>query len=158
MSSTVTFYNTSDDPRTIGKTLNQIGDSGVSVDIKGTINILYPTFTLKWNSSLTGANYFLWNGRYYFITDITLSSAKQMSISGAVDVLETYSTSILNSEGNCIRWENATNASGEVGPTFVIDKSLPIEENRSENINVNFGNKFPGITSDTDPQFVLLTI
>lgn len=151
MASTVTFYNTPDDPRTIGKTMSQVGN-GESVTVKGNINVLYPTFVLKYNPALTGANYFTWNGRFYFITDITLGSAEQMVISGAVDVLETYKDSIVTCPATCIRWQ------GEGKPTFVVDKSLPIEENRSENVNVNFGNSFQGTFFNSDPQYMFITI
>lgn len=151
MATTVDFYNSTDDPRVIGKNLSATV-TGVNCNIKGSINILYPTFVLKWNSSIANSNYCMWNSKSYFITNKTLDSAKQMTISCAIDVLETYKDSIKSSPCTCIRSES------EGKPTFVIDKSLPIEENRTENINVNFGNSFQSTFFVSDPQYMFITI
>jgi len=152
MATTVTFYSTNDDPRVIGKTLHTVTVKS-NCKIKGEINTLYPSFILKYDANvISDANYVGWNGKYYFIRDKTLDSAEQMTITCAIDVLQTYETDIKACNATCVRWQ------GENKPTFVIDKSLPIEENRSENVNVNFGNPFPLSTSLLSDRVVLITI
>ena len=152
MATTVTFYSTNDDPRVIGKTLHAVKVKP-NCNIKGEINTLYPSFLLKYDSDIvSNANYVGWNGKYYFIRDKTLDSAEQMTITCAIDVLQTYETDIKACNATCVRWQ------GEKKPTFVIDKSLPIEENRSENVNVNFGKPFLASGTNLDPTFVLITI
>lgn len=153
MATTVNFLNCTQDPRTFPKTLHPV-KTGVSCQIKGSINVLYPQFIIKYDATLlsNNANYVTWNNKCYYITDIELDSANQMVISCAIDVLNTYSSEIKACAGTCVRWQ------GENKPTFVIDKSLPIEENRSENVNVNFGEAFPISSNLTSDRLVLITI
>lgn len=108
MSFTATFYNCTDDPRSLDKTL----ENGTEIsNIKPTDNcdILNPTFELDYRTELTNKNYVVVDApfnRSYFITDMSITIGKKIIISCAVDVLETYKSGISEINANVIRQEN----------------------------------------------------
>lgn len=107
MSFMATFYNCSDDPRKLNKTLT----NGVEVrEIRPTENcdILNPVLELDYRVELTDKNYVVIDApfsRSYFITDMSITIGKKIVISCAVDVLQTYATNIGSITANVIRQE-----------------------------------------------------
>lgn len=71
--------------------------SGISIDVKlkRSTSILNPVFLLQGDvEEFLFYDYAYYNGRYYFIDDVTVENADIVSISCSVDVLATYKTEI----------------------------------------------------------------
>lgn len=120
---TVTLYNCSDDIRVVNKTLTD-ATSAITVQVYDTVDILYPTFMLDYNSSLLNKNY-LWCdefNRFYFINNITVDKAKKMYISCSVDVLKTYAGQLTSCPATVIRSQNPIDH-------HVYDDKLPVDPN-----------------------------
>lgn len=95
MATNITIGTSNDDVNKITKSFN-IVDS-VSARIKEPCDILYPTFILNYDARFASCNYIYvgeWN-RYYYIDNITLSSGGTMVLNCVVDVLKSWSESIL---------------------------------------------------------------
>lgn len=124
---TVTLYKTANDPRVVNKTLTAVGNA-ISATAKGSFSIISPTLILDYTGTMTGVNYFYISdfGRYYYITDISLDIGGRIVLSGAIDVLKTYSNSILNTTATVIRSESVGK------PTMVPDSKLPINPNTKD--------------------------
>lgn len=107
MSFMATFYNCSDDPRKLNKTLT----NGVEVrEIRPTENcdILNPVLELDYKEELTGKNYVVIDtpfSRSYFITDMSITIGKKIVISCSADVLYTYKADIEKINANVVRQE-----------------------------------------------------
>lgn len=91
------FYNVSDDPRVINKTL---GD-GIkkSITIKGVDSVLNPTVVLKYDATIANYNYCYipapYN-RYYFLAPPVLAPGKRMTFSCSVDPLMSHKDELEN--------------------------------------------------------------
>lgn len=101
------FYNCSDDPRKLSKTLT---DEVEKRDVKPTENcdILKPVLELSYDPKLINKNYVVINtpfNRSYFITDMSVTIGKKIIITCAVDVLQTYKDSIKKIKANVVRQE-----------------------------------------------------
>lgn len=108
MSFIAKFYNCSDDPRKLSKTLT---DEIEINNIKPTENcdILNPILELDYRQDLTTRNYVVIGApfnRSYFITDMSITIGKKIIISCAVDVLQTYKNDISEINANVVRQEN----------------------------------------------------
>lgn len=128
MSFTATFYNCSDDPKVIGKTLTD-GTVVESIVPTDGCDLLSPTFVLDYNSNLTTCNYVVVGApfnRHYFISDMSIDIGKKIEIKCNVDVLETYADGIKASTACIVRSESVG------GPTYIVDNKLPIDPNRKE--------------------------
>ena len=93
---TVTLYKCNDDNRKIEKTLN----NSVSYDarLKDETSLINPTLLLEISVPISSYNYMYIPdfGRYYFITDISSYRNNIWTITGHVDVLNTYKNEIRN--------------------------------------------------------------
>lgn len=90
----LTLYKTSDDPRTLNKTITDA--KTLTVQLKSDTDLLNPVFMLSYDSTiLDGYNYAEMDGRYYYITDISAVTGGQLRISCRTDVLMTYKDDIL---------------------------------------------------------------
>lgn len=102
---TVNLYTVSDSPNVLSKTLGQ-PTQFTDVDVYDPCDILAPAFLMHYTPSIVNYNYLSAFGRYYFITDMTVSSGSRVVIKCAVDVLTTYADSIKNCTGTILRAEN----------------------------------------------------
>ena len=94
---TLTLYQMTSENNKIGKTKTLIGTYNIT--LREESSLLYPKIRLAVSSStVANANYMYIAeyGRYYFITDIISVRNGVVEIAGTVDVLETYSSEILN--------------------------------------------------------------
>lgn len=90
---TVSFFSCNDAPNKITKSFSAKGSAECSV--YKACNIMSPSLLLTYSSSLETANYFQCFGRYYTIVGLTLLPGGRCVLSGAVDVLASYSSQIL---------------------------------------------------------------
>lgn len=113
MSTTVTFGTCSDDQRKIQKTMS--GTSDYTCDIYGECDIMHPVFLTT--ADVTGYNYCAVFGRYYYITNITLSPGGRAFVHCAEDVLMSNASEILACEAWAVR--------GAVRNALLPDNMLP---------------------------------
>ena len=118
---------TSNDPRTIGKTIEWIqnpnGRKAYKCDAYSPCDILNPTIILAYDSGILAYNYAeipIFGNRKYFIKDKSVEPGKLMYLTLAVDALETYAGGIKKSPGIITR------ASYLNHPTDVVDNQYPI--------------------------------
>lgn len=110
MAFSATFYNVTDDPRSLNKTLSG-GTTVTSIRPTENCDLLNPKFELDYKANLTTCNYVVVGApfnRSYFITDLSIDIGKKIYITCAVDVLETYKDDIESLTVNVIRQENLT--------------------------------------------------
>lgn len=131
---TITLYNCGSDPRVINKTMHTVYTTTATPF--GDVSIMSPTLRLRQSGfELSGLNYLYiaqW-ARYYFIDDIRLISGDLLEITCHIDVLMTYATAILDSEGICIANENkgkiiqyADGSTVQTSDSYVNDKNQPL--------------------------------
>lgn len=125
---TVNFYTTSSDTRMLTKDL---GTAYVVKNCEPThdCSVLTPKLILRYTSDLMSKNYAHiadFGNRYYYITNIDVVPGGKMIIDLSIDVLQTYSASILSCTGTVLRNEmpNGFNA-----PTKISDSKFPIDAN-----------------------------
>lgn len=149
MSFSVQLLNTTDDPRKLDKTFTTIAT--VTATPTENCTILSPRLILNYTGTLTGVNYMYipFLERYYFVNDITLSTAARIMISGSIDVLKTYSSQIKSCDGTVIRSESIGH------PTEIPDSMLPIDPNRYEYKSILFSKGFS--LDPNDSNFLLMT-
>lgn len=96
---TIQFYSTSQDDRTVNKTLNAIGNS-ITGKLLTLNKVLNPAIAFNRNVPI-GANYAYITefNRYYFIRDISQDINGIVTVQFYVDVLMSYKEEILNSIG-----------------------------------------------------------
>lgn len=92
----------------------------VAVDLKSGVDILNPSFIIA-QTNMPTWNYLSFEGRYYFITDVTSVRNGLWEISASVDVLGTYKSNILSSSALILY---ATN-----GNASIADTRIPISPN-----------------------------
>ena len=123
MSFAITLSSCSDDPRTLMKTFSgQITVNNVKPT--GIVDLMNPTFELSYDSNYTTKNYCEVGApfnRSYFITDMKIDIGKKIIISCAVDVLQTYHSSIADSEAYIIRTGHFAS-----GASYLPDDQVPI--------------------------------
>ena len=152
---------TSDDPRTIGKTITWMGDANgrrkYSCDAYSPCDILNPTIILKYDSSILSYNYAeipIFGNRKYFIKDKSVEPGKLMYLTLAVDALETYAEGIKRSPGIITR------ASYLDHPTDVVDNQYPILTDKRILMNAVFTNSSGAMVShfDANSSSCILTV
>lgn len=120
----VTFYSF-----TKKKNSTAVPSNGTTIDVvlKERTSILNPTFVVKNNNALNW-NYCFFNGRYYFLSNVTSRTSNIWEMSFTVDVLATYKNEIVNSECYTLRASN--------GNKFIVDTlSVPIEMSTVETLS-----------------------
>lgn len=101
------FYNVTDDPRTLEKTLGSPVHS-VGANLLDNCSVHDPRLVLRYSSELIGANYFEiveWN-TFYFMGDPVVSPGGRCLITGREDVLMTNKDKILALNAYCSRCES----------------------------------------------------
>lgn len=91
---TVKFYNVSDDPDTLGKTLGTAVYEPSACAPYETIDDLNVRLIMDYTATLDSCNYFVADGRYYQITTRYRLTGGRIALIGTIDVLETYSAGI----------------------------------------------------------------
>lgn len=96
--------------------------TSITVQLKGGSDILTPVFLLN-VASVPHFNYFEFEGRYYFVTDVKNVRNDLWEVSGKVDILGTYK-SVIQATNAYVRYYSHSN-------TKVADKRLSVEANAS---------------------------
>lgn len=150
---TLQFKKTSDDPRKVIKSFEDVGDAVPAIPTEN-CSILSPVWLLAYSSSYKGATHVTCpalGNRTYFITDIVLSPGGKCYVYGSVDVLATYGSLIKERSGTVIRSESIG------APTLIPDGKLPIQTNKLVVDCDNFP-RTPFDVSLISYQFILTTI
>lgn len=95
----IIFYVNNSDASVINKNYTET-KRYANVQIKKGCSILNPVLILTSSPEVISSNYFyipLWK-RYYFINSYSVATGNRVTISGEVDVLESFKNDILNSE------------------------------------------------------------
>lgn len=165
---TVQFYNTSDDPRVINKSLgSELEKTGIR--FKDDTNILQPILDLDYDERLFSKNYCHIGllHRYYFIKDI-ITTNNRLYIHCEVDVLKTYESQIKNTnafvvrQGRTSKEDDNGRAVGLANP-LIPDDTYPVQANRVVSIigendgeNGDFGKLWDEDDASKKPTLVLL--
>ena len=133
MAYSIKLYQTSSDKRMVNKTLTSVMDA--TAEIWGDCDILSPSLLLNVASGIN-FNYLQildapFNGRYYFVDNITIMQNGIMRVPCSIDVLMSHKSDIKKEIAILARQSNIANL-------YFNDPDLPIE-NRS---NVSF-KQFP---------------
>ena len=145
----ITLYSSTADPRVLNKSTQLTSIATVQAKVYFPFNILAPTFSIKYTTSLTGANYCYIPslGRYYFLNEPILESGEIISFSSNVDPLMSYRSQISNLDCICLTSQYDYNE--------YIPHDIPSSA-KATITNYRFGNfSFSLPTSDSDVQYVL---
>ena len=129
---TVTLYTTTDDARTVNKTLTLV--KSVSATPTEPMNVLRPTVIVNMDSAVLSSNYAYISelNRYYYITGMELLHGERVLLSCSVDVLKTYAAALTDCD--CI-----VSRSESIGaPSEIPDKNLPINPNMQDVYSIVF--------------------
>lgn len=124
---TITLFKTSDDKRVVNKTLTEL--LSVDCNVYNSCDIYSPSLLLEYNTDVYEANYMYIPTfkRYYFINNITLDAGQRMIVSGSIDVLYTYASSIKTLDATVVRNENVEdNLLVDPLATFTPNKTLEV--------------------------------
>lgn len=150
---TLQFKKTSDDPRKVIKSFEDVGDAVPAIPTEN-CSILSPVWLLAYSSDYKGATHVTCptlGNRTYFITDIVLSPGGKCYVYGSVDVLATYGALIKERTGTVIRSESIG------APTLIPDGKLPIQTNNLQ-VDADFFKRTPFDPLTAPYQFILTTI
>ena len=118
---TVDLYNTTDDPRKIGKTLTTIA-TGITCKPSQPFSILTPRIILNNTAGYTACNYvYIPDFSRYYFAEINMLTGVEIEIVCSVDVLNSYDLS--NVPILATRSESA-------GVNFFPDRQLPVDPSR----------------------------
>lgn len=146
---TINLYYTTDDPKTVSKTLTTVA-SAVTITPKGNMDIIRPLVILAYSDSYLSANYAYISelGRYYFIRDNILSPGKQIVLQLEIDVRMTWADGIRGCSGVVVR-------SQSVGPTYFPDDKYPVDPRRVWlESRILSGHTFP-VPEDGDRRYLI---
>lgn len=136
----IQFYQSSDDPKVLDKTMNSIGSGEATLQANvnntdDTISLLSPAFILASNTTFYTATHIKcasMGNRFYFINNITLLTGGKMMIYCSIDVLKTYADKIKLCKGTIVRSESIGK------PTMIADSKLPVYTNKRITVCDNF--------------------
>lgn len=130
MGVSVTFYNCSDDNRTINK--NLVTGATISAELYDPTSVIRPFLRVDYNANYLNYNYMYIAdfNRYYFIKNITTDSGGALIIEGTVDVLMSYRTQINNLNAIAVRLPNKDQP-GSWRSSYIPDSKLPMNMGRS---------------------------
>lgn len=100
MAFSLKFYNVSDPPNKLDKTLGTQIASCATVRPYEAVSELFGNFLIDYNPTINGCNYCYCPelGKYYYITDIQMETGSRMIVSVKVDALMTYKSKILEAK------------------------------------------------------------
>lgn len=136
----VDLYSSTADPRERDKT-NYITLIGQAVPLSPTavFDLMAPQIIIDYDATLTAANYAYLPefGKYYFLEPPKIQTGKRIVFQGAIDLLMTYKSYLLDVNATIIRSESVGS------PTPIPDPQLPIDPNRFEFKSILFNKRFP---------------
>lgn len=152
---TITLYSTAADNRALDKVSGAtvITQTPLTIENTDRVDILAPIFEIAYDSSYMTANYLYCDttDRYYYITDVRINTAQRIELVCAVDVRQSFSQSIAETECTVIRAESLG------APTKIQDMKLPV--NPSTKIITSIILPETTQTFDTDASYsYLLTV
>lgn len=118
---TINILKTSDDNRRLYKSYNTIDSVNAVVVLD--MSILQPVLIIEYNANFVNANYAYIDGlkRYYYITNIELTSGNRMKLYLTVDVLMSFADDIKRAFITVLR-------NGGIGqPSIIPDNKLPVK-------------------------------
>lgn len=126
MAFSLQFYNISDPPNKLDKTLGDQKASCATVRPYEAVSELFGNFLIDYNSEINGCNYCYCPelGKYYYITDIQMETGSRMILSVKVDVLMTYNTEIRNMDILATRASVAGKQEGNVGYNSMLEDGM----------------------------------
>lgn len=159
---TITFYTSIANPKDLDKSekLSIIGTGKILTPTRG-VSILNPVVTVDYNALFVPSNYAYISApfsRYYFVK-CAVDTAGKIVVECTADTLYSWQAYIKECSANIIRAEQA-------GVNYVVDKQLPIDENRYFTEGKKFSNNpffdFNSTTPPLDPvlyghQYVVIT-
>lgn len=127
MAFTCTFYNISDPPNKLSKTIGTALKTSTCTPFKP-VSDLTGTILLDYTAEAEGANYAMVTGdgreRYCFITDIEKDIGGRMSITLKEDALMTFSTGIKNCDILATRCSVISKDDGNVGYNSYLEDGM----------------------------------
>lgn len=141
MAISVSLGTTADDKRKIAKDFAATITTTASV--YGDISILTPRLLVEYNSGIFSCNYCYIQeyNRYYFISNVSLSSGDRMIVSCVIDPLMSFSSSILSLNVTVTRQEYAEdNFLPDTFMTPTSRKDVEVYEIKNNVFNVRGGN------------------
>lgn len=130
----VYIYKNSDDKRVLNKSLDM--QRNVIADIKGTCSITSPVLILSYQG--VDFNYIFvpaWS-RYYFVTDITVTTGGRVEVRCKVDVLMSFNSSI--KELKCLIYRNENY---QICDRYLQDSNI-VQSIKKEETVESFGEEF----------------
>lgn len=124
---TLEFYNVSDDPRVVSKTLGTKLQNITNAYLKDNTDLIKPTFILSGRIDATNFGNYVYAkefGRYYFVTNRTAFLGDKTAISCEVDVLMSWKSAIF---GTDVIVFNQTKH--ELADGLISDPRLPMQVN-----------------------------
>lgn len=119
---TVDFYTITDPPNKLVKNVSNESKIPIqNVDIFKPSDIMSPRIILGTFTGMMSKNYCYIDklARWYFISNITLTSAQRVIMDLSIDVLYTYNTDIVKCQGTAIRSQSE-------GMTYIPDNKYPL--------------------------------
>lgn len=146
---TITFYTTTDPPKKLTKTLTTIGTSRALAPT-AQVDQLNPVILTDYSDAFVNANYAYIDTfhRYYFITT-AVNTAGRLVVSGHVDYLMSWDSGIKQCPATIVRAQLS-------GPTYTIDKKLPIDSSRFAIQGIDFDSS-PWLNTDSYERYILIT-
>ena len=124
VSLTINLYSIAFDERQLDKIGNNTALNTTPINIAPTskIDLLAPVFEIDMDNTYKTANYLYCSelDRYYFIDDIRVNTAQRLELVCRIDVRQSFSDTIKNTECVVLRAESLG------APTQIIDEKLPI--------------------------------
>lgn len=128
-----TFYKTTDDVKTVSKTLTQTDTA--TLRPTHNMDVLRPVFVVdKDGLDLTSNYVYIAEYQRYYFAKLSVSPAKKIIVECTVDALMTYAAGIRSCTACVIRSESIGK------PTDVIDVSLPIHQSQVTTTAIDLGN------------------
>lgn len=127
MAFSLKFYNVSDPPNKLDKTIGTQIASCATVRPFEAVSELTGNFLIDYNAKINGCNYCYCQevDKYYYITDIQMETAQRMIISVKVDVLKTYASGIKSSPIYVTRAEQQATEDNPCGyNTYIHDAQI----------------------------------
>lgn len=125
---TINIYKIAKDNRVIDKITGAVALNDQPITIKPTekLSLISPVFEIDFDAAYMTANYLYCDSfdRYYYITDARVNTAQRLELECMVDVRQSFSAALKNSEVTVIRNEKIKY------PTQIQDNKLPVNPSR----------------------------
>lgn len=125
---TVDLYKIAKDMRVLNKIAGASTLNNTPITVKPTekVSILSPVFEIDMDAVYMTANYLYCDtfDRYYYIRDVRVNTAQRLELECMVDVRQSFSAALKNSEVTVIRNEKIRY------PTQIQDNKLPVNPSR----------------------------